>query len=89
MPTIINSVPALVVPEPTLAASRLESMNACPGFIKDIFERNMAAADDGKRREWLEDLRQDPVIEEATRILDDLRAAPTAQSAFPLPPAAA
>lgn len=48
MPTIINSVPALVVPEPTLAASRLESMNACPGFIKDIFERNMAAADDGK-----------------------------------------
>ena len=48
-----------------------------------------AAADDGKRREWLEDLRQDPVIEEATRILDDLRAAPTAQSAFPLPPAAA
>ena len=48
MPTIINSVPALVVPEPTLAASRLESMNACPGFIKDIFERNMDAADDGK-----------------------------------------
>ena len=50
MPTIINSVPALVVPEPTLAASRLESMNACPGFIKDIFERNMDAADDGKKK---------------------------------------
>ena len=48
MPTLINSVPALTVPEPTLAASRLESMNACPGFIKDIFERNMDAADDGK-----------------------------------------
>lgn len=48
MPTIINSVPALVVPEPTLAASRLESMNACPGYVKDIFERNMDAADDGK-----------------------------------------
>ena len=48
MPTLITSVPALVVPEPTLAASRLESMNACPGFIKDIFERNMDAADDGK-----------------------------------------
>jgi carboxyl-terminal processing protease len=31
---------------------------------------------DEKRREWLEDLRQDPVIEEATRILDDLRTAP-------------
>lgn len=35
-----------------------------------------AAADDEKRKEWLEDLRRDPVIEEATRILDDLRAAP-------------
>ncbi len=35
-----------------------------------------AAVDEGKRREWLEDLRRDPVIEEATRILDDLRAAP-------------
>lgn len=30
---------------------------------------------DEKRREWLEDLRRDPVIEEATRILADLRAA--------------
>ena len=34
------------------------------------------AAVDEKRKEWLEDLRRDPVIEEATRILDDLRAAP-------------
>jgi carboxyl-terminal processing protease len=33
---------------------------------------------DEKRKEWLEGLCKDPVIEEALRILDDLRAAPAA-----------
>lgn len=36
------------VPEPTLAASRLEAMDECPGYVKDIFQQDMAAADDGK-----------------------------------------
>ena len=37
-----------------------------------------ATVDDEKRGEWLKGLREDPVIEEATRILADLRTAPAA-----------
>jgi carboxyl-terminal processing protease len=37
-----------------------------------------APAQDEKRKEWLDGLRKDPVIEEALRILDDLQAAPPA-----------
>jgi carboxyl-terminal processing protease len=38
-----------------------------------------APPQDEKRKEWLDGLRKDPVIEEALRILDDLRAAPPAR----------
>ena len=48
MPTLLNSVPALIVPEPTLAASRLSSMLLCPGYIKDIFDTDNKAMAEGK-----------------------------------------
>lgn len=44
MPKIINPMPG----DPTLAASRLASLDACAGFTKEIFERDNSAADDGK-----------------------------------------
>lgn len=49
MPRIITQAVLMPkVPEPTLAASRLESMDECPGYVKDIFQQDMTAADDGK-----------------------------------------
>lgn len=44
MPKILNPMPE----DPTLAASRLASLDACAGFTKQIFERDESAADDGK-----------------------------------------
>ncbi|MCU0276918.1 MAG: carboxy terminal-processing peptidase, partial [Acidobacteria bacterium] len=35
--------------------------------------------DEGKRREWLDGLRKDPIIEEAIQVLNDLRSAPAAR----------
>lgn len=48
MPRIITPIVMPKVPEPTLAASRLESMDECPGYVKDVFEKDTTAADDGK-----------------------------------------
>lgn len=49
MPKIITQAVLMPKPqEPTLAASRLEAMDECPGYVKDIFEKDMSAADDGK-----------------------------------------
>ena len=44
-------------------------MQATPGDS----DRDPAPPQDEKRKEWLEGLRKDPVIEEAIRILDELR----------------
>jgi hypothetical protein len=49
MPRIITQAVLMPkVPEPTLAASRLEAMDECPGYVKDLFQKDMTAADDGK-----------------------------------------
>ena len=45
---VVQAVLMPKVPEPTLAASRLEAMDECPGYVKDIFQQDMTAADDGK-----------------------------------------